>query len=95
MLELLTEAELYELTKYKLGKYQLAWLRENGFKAIMGRDGIPLVLRSHIESVLSPKVPSEKSKAQPDWAALEAKLNKNKRGTANAKEQKPGKRVAA
>lgn len=77
MLELLTPEELQSLTCYKQGRKQLGWLTAMGFKAIMGRDGVPIVLRSHVEAVLSPKSAADKSKpAQPNFQALRRKLNK-------------------
>lgn len=91
MLELLSEEELQRLTCYKRGYKQLEWLTEMGIKGLMGRDGIPLVLRSHVEAVLSPIVTPDKSKgAQPDFEALRLKLRRK----SNAKHAKAGKQMA-
>lgn len=78
MLEFLTEEELFRITRYKRGRDQIEWLTERGFKAIMGRDGVPLVLRSHVEAVFSPKSALEKTKAQPNFEALRIKLRRKK-----------------
>lgn len=93
MLDLLSPEELRTLTGYKRGSKQLSWLLQRGFKAVEGRDGTPVVLRSHVEAVLSPAIAAEKAKtAQPNFEALRMVLRKeSNRGQTS----KIGKRMAA
>lgn len=51
----LTQEELYALTGYELAAYQRRWLKRNGWKYEISRNGRPVVLRAYAESRLSDK----------------------------------------
>lgn len=93
MLDLLSPEELHTLTGYKRASKQLSWLLQRGFKVVEGRDGTPVVLRSHVEAVLSAKQTSERNRAaQPNSEASRALLSKESNHGQNSKD---GKRLAA
>jgi hypothetical protein len=53
-------------------------LRDKGFVAIAGADGYPLVLRKHVEDIMS-GAPTTKKKPQPDFEGLLRRLNRGKK----------------
>jgi len=66
----LTEREIQELTGYKVGSKQSKWLRENGFRYVVGYDGKPRVSIKHFEEVMGCSAQKERKKTQPNQDAL-------------------------
>lgn len=60
----LSAEEVIELTGYRMKSRQIAWLRRNGIRFFVAKDGHPRVPRSAIEGAKAP------SPARPDFEAL-------------------------
>ena len=66
----LTSDELREITGFKKYSAQLRWLRQQGFKVLPRRDGMPLISRAHFECVMGGILPSSTSDFEPDFSSL-------------------------
>ena len=51
IIDVLNDAELYDLTLFKQGGKQARVLRDWGIPFVMGRDGHPRVLREHLKII--------------------------------------------
>jgi len=72
MLDRLTPAEVYSLTKRKRHKAQMAVLRSQGIDFRLDGDGAPVVLRSTVEAILGAGKSSEKGpRLELDWSAVD------------------------
>lgn len=65
----LTAGELRELTGYSKPKYQIAWLRAQGFTFRIAADGHPRVDRSHYLKMMGGAATHHK-KTEPDFGGL-------------------------
>ena len=67
----LSHDELVELTERKTKATQIAWLKANGFRFVIGANGHPKVLREHVQAKLGGgfKV-SAPAEPEPNWAAI-------------------------
>lgn len=64
----LSQDEIKDLTGYKVYKKQALWLAQNGFKYVLGCDGRPKVLVSHIEAELGSSGKRERKRSEPDFS---------------------------
>lgn len=66
----LSKAEIYDLSGYKPPKYQIDWLRKNGFTFRVGADGYPRVDRSHYLKVMGGINEVSHQKTEPNFGGL-------------------------
>lgn len=64
----LTKEELIGLTGYKVGKLQIKWLIEHGYKFDIRASGLPTVLKAHIDNKLGGFGHLAKKQEQPDFS---------------------------
>ena len=64
--------ELAELTERKTKGAQIAWLKANGFRYVVGANGHPKVLREHVQAKLcGTNIPASAHAChEPNWSAL-------------------------
>lgn len=70
---LLNQTQISEITGYSRPSFQIQWLRRNGIRFLVGADGTPRVLMTHLEHVLGAnpnQAPAAEEKAQPRFDAL-------------------------
>lgn len=60
----LTRDQVVELTGYRMKSMQIQWLRNNGIRHFIARDGHPRVLESDLTE------PKSKTRTRPDFEAL-------------------------
>lgn len=65
----LTRDELMDLTERKQRAKVAEWLTENGYRFDVAADGWPKVLRSVLESRLSPHRKRQPTRHEPDFSA--------------------------
>lgn len=63
----LTPEQLLDLTGYRRHAEQVKWLRKNGVKVFVRRDGAPRVLLCDLE-----RRPERRTVREPDFGAMEA-----------------------
>jgi hypothetical protein len=83
-MEFMTIQEMRAMTRLKIGAAISRWLQAQGITHKMGIDGYPVVLKSHVEQVMSGIAPSSKSartKTAPDFDALQRRLKRNGKET--------------
>lgn len=68
----LTPDELVELTERKTKATQIAWLKANGFRFVIGANGNPKVLREHVQAKLCGHASTATAPvtAEPNWSAI-------------------------
>lgn len=68
----LSQQEIQDLTGYKVQKKQIQWLRENGIKFLVGCDGKPRVMESHLEAIIGADSTkgTTKRRTEPNESAL-------------------------
>ncbi len=67
----LTHNELAELTERRTKSSQIAWLKVNGFRYVIGANGNPKVLREYVHAKLCGTVAATAPAAsEPNWGAL-------------------------
>lgn len=67
---LLTDEEVEQLTQYKRPADQRRWLREHGFRFVIGARGRPRVARAEAERHLVGSDDRRRQTAEPAWDAL-------------------------
>jgi hypothetical protein len=73
----LTDEEIFNLTGYKQTASQIKWLRQNGFKFLIGGDGKPRIMTSYLESIIgSYNISTPKKRVEPNFKNLEKALNR-------------------
>lgn len=72
MIDRLTPAEVYALTKRKRHKAQMAVLRAQGIDFRQDGNGAPVVLRSTVRAILGGERRETTRDAEPDWSSLDA-----------------------
>lgn len=73
----LTKEDLQQLTGYKLSKKQTEWLRRSGISFIVNKFGNPMVLESHINSLLNNNDYSKLKTLGPDREGLKKMMGIN------------------
>ena len=68
----LTYDELVELTERKTKQTQIAWLKANGFRFVIGANGNPKVLREHVQIKLCGNTNHSNNHVapEPNWGAI-------------------------
>lgn len=67
---LLSDDELRDLTGYSKPKYQIIWLRAQGFTFRIAADGHPRVDRSHYLQMMGGAATARHKKTEPDFGGL-------------------------
>lgn len=67
---LLTRQQLEQFSGYKARRCQIDWLRQNGIRYLLGGDGWPRVLLSHVETLLGASH-AELPRTRPNIKALD------------------------
>lgn len=70
----LSQNEIIELTGYKYYKKQIKWLIYNKIKHLVGIDGKPKVLISHIENELGSNNKNSLKKLEPDFSIFKNRV---------------------
>lgn len=76
-MEFMTIAEMRNMTRLKIGSAMARWFTAQGITYKMGTDGYPVVLKSHVESVLSGiggHRTGERKRSSPNFEALKKRL---------------------
>jgi hypothetical protein len=79
-MEFMTIEEMRAMTRLKVGAAIARWFQAQGITYKMGVDGYPVVLKSHVEQVMSGIAPTSRAarpKTKPDFEALQRRLKRN------------------
>lgn len=79
-MEFMTIEEMRAMTRLKIGAAISRWMKAQGITHRMGMDGYPIVLKSHVEQVMSGNAPGNsrpRARTAPDFDALQRRLKRN------------------
>lgn len=71
----LSQEQVHKLTGYEKYKYQIRWLRENGINCLIGHDGRPKVLSSHLEEIMGKSKIRQSRRVEPDFSIFDKELS--------------------
>ena len=66
----LTEEEIRTLTGYKIKRYQINWLIQNGWRFAKNAAGRPIVSRLYFNQKMTDSIPTAPQEQLPDFAAV-------------------------